>query len=148
MCRTVFWAAVGVVMFATLLDVVCLEGEGPAEIMAVVHCLSARRSLQRLLDTRAGRGDVACLHGVRGINALGLLVAHKSVALLFKPYVNRSAAVQQLGLRWTVIGRVAILYTDCFILLSGVLAALSLLRQLDRTGSVSLLRRMLDRYVR
>lgn len=91
---------------------------------------------------------MAALHGVRGINALGLLVAHKSVAMLYLPYVNRTHAASVIGMSWSVIGRVAILYTDCFILLSGTLAALSLLRQLDRTGSVRLLRRLVDRYVR
>ena len=146
--RTAFWAVVIVVVFATFVDVVCLEGEGPPSFLAVVHCLSARRNIRRMLSTRAGRGDVAVLHGLRGLNALGLLVAHKSVALLFKPYVNRNAAVEQLGLPWTIIGRVAILYTDCFILLSGVLSALAILRQLDRSGRIDLVRRLVDRYVR
>lgn len=146
--RLAFWTAVIAVVLATFLDVVCLEGEGPPSLLAVVHCLSARRNLRRMLSTRVARGDVAVLHGLRGLNALGLLVAHKSVALLFKPYVNRTAAVGQLSQRWTIIGRVAILYTDCFILLSGVLAALSILRQLDRSGRVHLLRRLVDRYVR
>ncbi|XP_034239684.1 O-acyltransferase like protein-like [Thrips palmi] len=149
LARCALWWTVAAVAVATFIDVVCLDKEGPAALLRIVHCVSARRNWQRMTSTAGDKdGEVAVLNGVRGINALGLLVAHKSVAMLYQPYANRTAAVAVLGRPWSVIGRVAILYTDCFILLSGALAARSLLRQLDRTGSVNILRRMLDRYVR
>ncbi|KAE8751905.1 hypothetical protein FOCC_FOCC001382 [Frankliniella occidentalis] len=146
--RLALWWTVAAVLFATFLDIVCLDGEGPPSLLQLVRCLSARQNWRRLIDTRQEEGAVAVLHGVRGINALGLLVAHKSVALLYQPYVNRTAAVAVLGQPWSIIGRVAILYTDCFILLSGVLAARALLRRLDRTKAVPIVRRLVDRYVR
>ncbi|KAK3929981.1 Nose resistant to fluoxetine protein 6 [Frankliniella fusca] len=146
--RLALWWTVAAVLLATFLDVVCLEGEGPPRLLKFVRCLSVQQNWRRLIDTRPQEGALAVLDGVRGVNALGLLVAHKSVALLYQPYVNRTAAVAVLGRPWSIIGRVAILYTDCFILLSGALAARALLRRLDRTKAVPLVRRLVDRYVR
>lgn len=151
LARTTLWWTVAAVVLATFIDVVSLDGEGPENLLRYTNCLSMRQNWRRLVSTsdeQLAKGEVAVLHGVRGVNALGLLVAHKSVALLYEPYVNRTPAVAILGMSWSIVGRVAILYTDCFILLSGVLAAKAILRQLDRTGTVPLLRRLVDRYVR
>lgn len=34
--------------------------------------------------------DIESLHGIRFLNAVLLLLAHKSMALFFDPYINRT----------------------------------------------------------
>lgn len=55
-----------------------------------VMAFSLKRNMRKLFSMDRNCGDIASLHGIRAINALMLIVAHKSMALLFNPYVNRT----------------------------------------------------------
>lgn len=51
---------------------------------------SLKRNFKKLISLERRQNDIATLHGVRAINALMLLLAHKSMALFFNPYANRT----------------------------------------------------------
>lgn len=53
-------------------------------------CFSLKRNFFKLISLERAEGDIATLHGVRALNALMLVLAHKSMALFFNPYVNRT----------------------------------------------------------
>lgn len=43
--------------------------------------------------------DIQSIHGIRFLNALLLLIAHKSMALFFDPYMNRTQMTEVFGFR-------------------------------------------------
>lgn len=55
------------------------------------------KNTRSILSFKEERNDIACLHGIRFLNAMLLLIAHKSMALFFNPYINRTemSEVQQ-----------------------------------------------------
>jgi hypothetical protein len=61
-----------------------------AKILRLLRAFSLTRNLRTLLDTENTQNDVHCLNGIRTLNALSLIIFHKSVALYFNPYVNRT----------------------------------------------------------
>jgi hypothetical protein len=66
----------------------------PAKILRLVKAFSLKRNVQKLLNTESVSNDVACLHGIRALNAMALIIFHKSVALYFNPYINRTHMAQ------------------------------------------------------
>lgn len=42
--------------------------------------------------------DIESIHGIRFLNAFLLILAHKSMALFFDPYVNRTAMTEVIGI--------------------------------------------------
>ncbi|KAG8316539.1 hypothetical protein J6590_048709 [Homalodisca vitripennis] len=121
---------------------------GPSMFQQVVDAFCVRRNVRRLLDTTGAQGEVSALNGVRALNAMALLLSHKQMALLFLPFVNRTQLAQLIGRSWSMVGRAASLYTDSFILLSGLLTALSLLRELSRSNRINLVDFVLNRLIR
>ncbi|RLU26672.1 hypothetical protein DMN91_000469 [Ooceraea biroi] len=109
---------------------------------------SLKRNVRKLFSMERPKGDIAVLHGVRFLNSLLLLIAHKSMALFFIPYVNRTFMGEFLGKPWTVIGRAASLYTDPFIMLSGLLTTYLFVGRLNRTGSLDIKNEYLSRLLR
>ncbi|XP_053985527.1 nose resistant to fluoxetine protein 6-like [Hylaeus anthracinus] len=109
---------------------------------------SLKRNFKKLVSLERGQNDIATLHGVRAINALMLLLSHKCMALFFNPYTNRTEMTEFLGKPWTVIGRAASLYTDPFIMLSGLLTSYSFVGKLKRTGNLNIRDEYLSRLIR
>lgn len=141
---------------------------------------SLKRNWRELFSLERPQGDIASLHGIRFLNSLMLIVAHKSMATFFVPYMNRTHmaevrcappipplppppfvrivlivksallrfSMQFLGKPWTVIGRAASLYTDPFIMLSGMLTAYSFVGKLNKTGNLNIKSEYLSRLLR
>jgi len=61
-----------------------------AKTLRLIRAFSLKRNLRTLLDTESTQSDISCLHGIRSLNAIGLIIFHKSAALFFNPYVNRT----------------------------------------------------------
>ncbi|XP_066603638.1 nose resistant to fluoxetine protein 6 [Prorops nasuta] len=118
------------------------------EASELLLSFSLKRNWQKLMSLERPEGDIAALHGVRALNAFMLIVAHKSMALFFNPYVNRTSMTEYLGKPWTVIGRAASLYTDPFIMLSGLLTAYSFIGRLNKTGKLDIRNEYLSRLLR
>lgn len=55
---------------------------------------SLRKNLTSILSTKRTSDDIEAIHGIRCLNAILLLFAHKSMALFFVPYVNRTEMVE------------------------------------------------------
>ncbi|XP_043525105.1 nose resistant to fluoxetine protein 6-like [Frieseomelitta varia] len=109
---------------------------------------SLKRNFKKLVSLERRQNDIATLHGIRAINALMLLLAHKSMALFFNPYANRTEMSEYLGKPWTVIGRAASLYTDPFIMLSGLLTSYSFIGKLKKTGNLDIKDEYISRLIR
>ncbi|XP_043498479.1 nose resistant to fluoxetine protein 6-like [Polistes fuscatus] len=114
----------------------------------ILLSFSIKRNFNKLVSLERTDGDIASLHGVRAFNALMLLLAHKSMALFFNPYSNRTEMSEYLGKPWTVIGRAASLYTDPFIMLSGLLTSYSFIGRIKKTGYLDIKNEYLGRLLR
>ncbi|XP_055388421.1 nose resistant to fluoxetine protein 6-like isoform X2 [Condylostylus longicornis] len=109
---------------------------------------SLKKNILWLLDTTPSSDDISTVHGIRFVNAIMLLVSHKSMAALFNPFMNRTYLAENLGKTWTVIGRAASLYTDPFLLISGMLTAYSMLGSLERGGKINVKKEWMSRIFR
>uniref|UniRef100_A0A1A9W8H9 Nose resistant-to-fluoxetine protein N-terminal domain-containing protein n=1 Tax=Glossina brevipalpis TaxID=37001 RepID=A0A1A9W8H9_9MUSC len=101
-----------------------------------------------IFEIKFTNDDVRTVHGIRFLNAVMLLLSHKSMAMFFNPYNNRTGMSESLGRPWTVIGRAASLYTDPFLLVSGMLTAYSLLGRLKKGQPVRLKNEYISRLIR
>uniref|UniRef100_A0A1B0ADW6 Uncharacterized protein n=1 Tax=Glossina pallidipes TaxID=7398 RepID=A0A1B0ADW6_GLOPL len=101
-----------------------------------------------IFDIKYTNDDVRTVHGIRFLNAVMLLLSHKSMAMFFNPYNNRTEMSESLGRPWTVIGRAASLYTDPFLLVSGMLTAYSLFGRLKKGQPVRLKNEYISRLIR
>lgn len=116
-------------------------------------------------SVKDSKDEYKTVHGVRALGALALVISHKTMALFYNPYVNRSTMsevrifirilnffitilLQNLGMKWSVIGRTAIIYTDGFMLISGFLTANALLKELDKGRTMKIGDKILSRIFR
>ncbi|XP_055600965.1 nose resistant to fluoxetine protein 6 [Uranotaenia lowii] len=106
------------------------------------------RNTRSIFCVKEDPNDVSCVHGIRFLNALLLVIAHKSMALFFNPYVNRTDMSETLGQPWTVVGRAASIFTDPFIMFSGFLTTYSLVGRLMRGQRIQLHQEFLGRILR
>ncbi|KAH8273460.1 hypothetical protein KR018_002459, partial [Drosophila ironensis] len=109
---------------------------------------SLDKNLRWLFSTSSAPGDIEAVHGIRFLNAMMLIFSHKSMAMFFNPYNNRTAMSESLGQPWTVIGRAASLYTDPFLLFSGMLTAYSLFGRLMKRQPIRLKNEYVSRLMR
>ncbi|XP_050075613.1 nose resistant to fluoxetine protein 6 [Anopheles maculipalpis] len=130
------------VLASTLYD---LKVQKKVEWFTVFSLIKNTRSI---LSFKEERNDIACVHGIRFLNAMLLLIAHKSMALFFNPYVNRTEMSEVLGQPWTVIGRAAAIFTDPFIMFSGFLTTFSFIERLQRGQRVRLHQEYIGRLLR
>ncbi|XP_043475076.1 O-acyltransferase like protein-like [Leptopilina heterotoma] len=135
----------GIVLFSTMAGV-CDLYDIPTN--NIVQAFSLSRNLKKLISTNRSVDDIGTLHGVRFLNALMLIVAHKSMALFFNPYANRTEMSEYLGKPWTVLGRAASLYTDPFIMISGLLTSYSFVGRLNRNGKLNISNEYISRLMR
>uniref|UniRef100_A0A1Q3FR05 Nose resistant-to-fluoxetine protein N-terminal domain-containing protein n=2 Tax=Culex tarsalis TaxID=7177 RepID=A0A1Q3FR05_CULTA len=109
---------------------------------------SLLRNTRTIFCVKDDPNDVACVHGIRFLNALLLIIAHKSMAMFFNPYTNRTGMSETLGQPWTVIGRAASIFTDPFIMFSGFLTTYSLVGRWLRGKQVKLYQDYIGRLLR
>ncbi|KAJ9593680.1 hypothetical protein L9F63_014775, partial [Diploptera punctata] len=118
------------------------------KILSILKAFSLQKNVKTLLCKDKSTDDIPYLHGIRALNALALVIFHKSAALAFRPFINRTSMIESHAMSWSVIGRTAIIYTDTFILLSGLLTSYSILRELDRKRKINIWKKYLMRYIR
>lgn len=109
---------------------------------------SLDKNLRWLFSTNSSPGDIEAVHGIRFLNAVMLIFSHKSMAMFFNPYNNRTTMAESLGQPWTVIGRAASLYTDPFLLFSGMLTSYSLFGRLMKQQPIRLKNEYISRLMR
>ncbi|XP_063706350.1 nose resistant to fluoxetine protein 6 [Culicoides brevitarsis] len=113
-----------------------------------ITAFSLIKNTKNLLSFKREPNDIACVHGIRAFNAYLLIISHKSMALLFNPYSNRTAMAEIIGQPWTVIARAASLYTDPFIMMSGLLTTYSLVGRLQRGQKIKFAQEYIGRFLR
>lgn len=123
----------------------CDHEENKSELFT---SFSLIRNTRALFSLSRSSGDIKTAHAIRFFNAVMLVLSHKCMAIFFDPYSNRTMMTDFLGKPWTVLARAASLYTDPFLMLSGMLTAYSLIGKLKRNGRFNLAREYAGRYLR
>nr|CAD7256296.1 unnamed protein product [Timema shepardi] len=145
----VYSSVIAIALIATLRDdgnAVQLKYRGKLEKMLMAF--SIKKTLPELLSVEKGDGDIKCIHGVRALATVALYVAHKVLALAFLPYSNRIHLTQLSQEPLSMLLRASFIYTDSFLLLSGVLTAYHMSCEMKRKGGIDWKRRYLARFIR
>jgi len=56
----------------------------------ILYSFSLKRNVRQLLSVNESPEDIKSVHGIRALNAFMLLASHKSMAMFFNPYSNRT----------------------------------------------------------
>lgn len=136
--------------------------------MRCLLAFSLQDNWKKLVTTKDNANkDIGAVHGIRALSALGLIMSHKAMAMFYNPYVNRTQMIevnfllfilkecvefnfysQHYGLPWSVIGRTAIIYTDSFIFISGLLTANAMFSDLLKGKGISFRDKLITRIFR
>lgn len=139
----------------------------------VLVAFSLWKNTKALISLKRDPSDIGPIHGIRLINAILLVLSHKTMAVFFNPHVNRTAMIevsansithasglwiddsifalislQGLGQYISVIGRAAALYTDAFLLMSGLLTSYAIIGRVQRKQSPRLFQEYVGRFMR
>nr|CAD7428548.1 unnamed protein product [Timema monikensis] len=149
LCAILFFVAIiAATVIGTFRDYCNISQSEDSTFWKLVKCFSLRRNWKTLSNTKSSPDDVKSVHGLRAINALALIMFHKSAAFQFNPYTNRTAMQWSLSLAWSIIGRTSIIYTDSFIMFSGLLTSYSFLKDLERNKCLNVWEKYISRYIR
>lgn len=108
-----------------------------------------KKNFKDMVSIVPAKGDMPTPHGIRFFNTFMLILSHKCMELSFNPIPNRSLEMTALSKSpMTVIVRASYLYTDTFIMLSGMLVTYSFLGRLQRGQSINTLKEIAARYFR
>ncbi|CAO1376055.1 unnamed protein product [Diamesa tonsa] len=122
--------------------------KGEKEKNSWLTSFSLIKNTKQLLSWERVPGDIPTAHAVRCFNAVMLIFAHKSVAMLFNPYINRTEMAEAVSQPWSIIGRAASLYTDPFLMLSGMLTTYTFIGRLQKGRKINFLEEYAGRYLR
>lgn len=92
--------------------------------------------------------DVKSIHGIRFIAVFMIFISHKSFFVYFYPMANRTKIIAETFTGSTVPIRAGFLYTDLFLMISGLLASISLFRKLEQKKRINIFKEYFDRYLR
>jgi Acyltransferase family len=109
---------------------------------------SLNKNFKDLISSEQPKGDIPTPHGIRFINTIMLIVSHKCMELDFNPIPNRTQMSLTSKSPMTVVVRASYLYTDSFILLSGMLVAYSFIGRFQRGQKINVIKEIAARYFR
>lgn len=101
-----------------------------------------------MTSTSPAKEEILSLHGIRFIVSIMLLLSHKSLMLNLKPITNRLEMNTFFTEPISIICRACYLYTDIFLMLSGLLVAYSLIGRMQRGKKINILKEITGRYFR
>lgn len=105
------------------------------------------RNSHELFTTNRNSDDIKSVHGIRFFNAILIFLCHKSVESLI-PKTNRTEMAINSSDTNSIVIRICALYTDAFLMLSGMLVAYSLIGRLKNGRRIEILKEYIGRYIR
>jgi peptidoglycan/LPS O-acetylase OafA/YrhL len=105
------------------------------------------KNWRHLTSTKRSEDDIKAIHGIRFLNAFLIFFCHKSVDSLL-PRINRTELAINTAGPASIIIRMCALYTDVFLMLSGLLVAYSLAKKLKSGQKINAITEYIGRYIR
>ncbi|XP_014486528.1 PREDICTED: uncharacterized protein LOC106750595 [Dinoponera quadriceps] len=136
------------VIIATVRDYL-VETQGKGNYSErIIMSFSLRRTIKALLKEATGAADITCIHGIRALATIALYVAHQLITISRIPFSNRTSLTEIANSPASSILRVSLVYTDAFLLLSGVLTAYNMANELKTRGEIRWFCRFTARFIR
>ncbi|XP_066592005.1 uncharacterized protein [Prorops nasuta] len=145
-----FYAMIICLVFvATVRDyLVVSQGRGTYS-ERIIMSFSLRRTFAALVNRETSASeDISCIHGIRSIATMALYLAHKLIPIARLPFANRVSLTEVANNPISSVLRVSLVYTDAFLLLSGVLTSYNMAKELQHRGEIRWFCRFIARYVR
>ncbi|XP_011692910.1 PREDICTED: uncharacterized protein LOC105452989 [Wasmannia auropunctata] len=114
----------------------------------IIMSFSLRRTIKALLKEATDAADITCIYGIRALATIVLYVAHQLIIISRMPFSNRTSLTEIANSPASSILRVSLVYTDAFLLLSGVLTAYNMARELKTRGEIRWFCRFVARFIR
>ncbi|CAG9802744.1 unnamed protein product [Chironomus riparius] len=113
----------------------------------ILSCFSLKRNLNALWDD-SNVEDIKCLHGLKSISIILLFISLRLIPMGRVPYTNRNKFTEFFNSPLTVFLRSSFLYEDVFLVISGFLSTLSIIKEISAGGKIVWLKKVLGRYLR
>lgn len=121
----------------------------PVSEDSALTSFSLMRNWKELVTMENSNNDeIKSVHGIRFIAVLMIFISHKSFFAYFYPIANRTPIIQQTFNGSTVPIRAGFLYTELFLMISGLLASYSLTKKIEQSKRISFVKEYFDRYLR
>lgn len=149
-----------IVLLATLRDYrhITSQEEGAEEpvekngeestLEKVFMCFSLKRTIAELLGRDSDPDEIKSIHGIRTICTFVLYVAHKLIPIGHLPFNNKTHLTETANNPMSIILRLSIIYTDSFLLLSGILTAYRMSKDIEDKGYIPWFNRIVARFIR
>lgn len=115
---------------------------------SILTSFSLLKNWKELTSTEDSIDDIRSVHGIRFIAVFMMFISHKSFFAYFYPMANRTNIIEETFKGSTVPIRAGYLYTELFLMISGLLATTSLIRRRAHSETINILKEYLDRYLR
>ncbi|XP_011298799.1 uncharacterized protein [Fopius arisanus] len=136
------------VLIATVRDYIVVS-EKASYSERIIMSFSLRRTLKSLTKPISlHSGEISCIHGIRALASIALYVGHKMIPTVGMPYTNRIVLTEIANNPVSSVLRVSLVYTDSFLLLSGVLSAFHMARESSTLGEIRWFCRFIARIIR
>ncbi|XP_032678634.1 uncharacterized protein LOC116847600 [Odontomachus brunneus] len=136
------------VIIATVRDYLVETQEKGNYSERIIMSFSLRRTIKALLKETTDATDITCIHGIRALTTITLYVAHQLITISRIPFSNRTSLTEIANSPASSILRVSLVYTDAFLLLSGVLTAYNMANELKTRGEIRWFCRFIARFIR
>ena len=108
---------------------------------------SIMKNSRELFLIKSNPNDIQTVHSIRFISAILIFLSHKC-GELHKPMVNGIEMAMNSGRSESVFVRICALYTDTFLLLSGMLVSYSFIGKLQQGQRINIIKEYAARYMR
>lgn len=114
----------------------------------ILSCFSVKRNISSLFGLEENDTEIKCVHGLKAVSVLLLFISLKLISMGRVPYSNRNKLTEFFNSPLSVFLRSSFLYEDVFLLISGMLASLSLLKGVTSGIKAFWLKKILKRFLR
>jgi Acyltransferase family len=114
----------------------------------LLNCFSVKRNISSLYNLNGNENEIKCLHGLKALSILLLFISFKLIPMGRVPYSNRNKLTEFFNSPFSVFLRSSFLYEDVFLVISGVLSSISILKDVSEGGKASWFKKILSRFLR
>lgn len=114
----------------------------------ILKCFSVKRNISSLLGSGVNENEIKCLHGLKAVSILLLFASLKLISMGRVPYSNRNKLTEFFNSPLSVFLRSSFLYEDVFFVISGMLASLSLLKDVKSSQKAFWFKKIVKRFLR
>lgn len=113
----------------------------------LLACFSLKRNLPSLVSTLESE-EIKCLHGLKAISIILLFLSLKLIPMGRVPYTNRNKFTEFFNSPLSVFLRSSFLYEDVFLLIGGLLASLSVIKEISTSGKLVWFKKVFGRFLK